>query len=90
MLCMPAALGWLSVVLYMLGTMCNSYGMFSLYVVSMEVFPTTVRNSLSSVATTVGRVGAILAPQVPLLVRFLDVDDDGTLLSHPLPGTYDS
>ncbi|XP_061713837.1 organic cation transporter protein-like [Cydia pomonella] len=67
----PSSLSWLSVVLYLIGKMCNSYGMFSLYVVSIEIFPTTVRNSLANVANTVGRIGAILAPQVPLLEQYM-------------------
>jgi hypothetical protein len=56
------------VVLYLLGKMCSSYGLFSMMVVAMEVFPTTSRNSLTNTASTIGRFGAVLAPQAPLLV----------------------
>lgn len=54
---------------YLAGKMCSSYGMFSMYVVAMEVFPTKSRNSLTNIANTVGRLGAVLAPQAPLLVQ---------------------
>lgn len=52
----------------MIGKMCSSYGIFSVYVVGMEVFPTTSRNSLVNIANTVGRIGSVIAPQTPLLV----------------------
>lgn len=55
---------------YVVGKMCSSYGVFSMYVVAMEVFPTTSRNSLTNIANTVGRLGSVLAPQAPLLVNF--------------------
>ncbi|XP_075975566.1 organic cation transporter protein-like [Anticarsia gemmatalis] len=65
------AVGWVSVLFYLAGKMCSSYGMFSMYVVAMEVFPTTSRNSLTNIANTVGRVGAVLAPQAPLLDKYM-------------------
>ncbi|XP_050677735.1 solute carrier family 22 member 3-like [Leptidea sinapis] len=63
----PKSIWWATLVFYISGKMCSSYGMFAIYVVSMEVFPTTSRNSLTNIANTLGRLGSVLAPQVPLL-----------------------
>lgn len=62
-------MGWISLMFFLMGMMGSCYGLFSLHVVAMEVFPTTSRNSLTNLATTVGRLGGVLAPQTPLLVK---------------------
>lgn len=67
----PKSIWWASVLFYLFGKMCSSYGVFSMYVVAMEVFPTTSRNSLTNIANTVGRVGSVLAPQTPLLEKYM-------------------
>ncbi|XP_039755068.1 organic cation transporter protein-like [Pararge aegeria] len=67
----PKTIWWASVMFYMAGKMCSSYGIFSINVVAMEVFPTTSRNSLTNIANTVGRIGSVLAPQTPLLEQFM-------------------
>ncbi|XP_032516750.2 organic cation transporter protein-like [Danaus plexippus] len=67
----PKSVAWASTILYMIGKMCSSYGIFSVYVVGMEVFPTTSRNSLVNIANTVGRIGSVIAPQTPLLEKYM-------------------
>ncbi|XP_041980314.1 organic cation transporter protein-like [Aricia agestis] len=67
----PKSIGWTSVLFYLAGKMCSSYGIFSFSVVAMEVFPTTSRNSLTNVSNTVGRLGSVLAPQTPLLAKYM-------------------
>ncbi|CAH0586759.1 unnamed protein product [Chrysodeixis includens] len=67
----PKSIWWASVLFYLVGKMCSSYGVFSMYVVAMEVFPTTSRNSLTNIANTVGRLGSVLAPQAPLLEKYM-------------------
>ncbi|XP_012546925.1 organic cation transporter protein [Bombyx mori] len=67
----PKSFYWVSTLLYLAGRMCSSYGMFSMTVVAMEVFPTKSRNSLTNVANTIGRIGSILAPQAPLLEKYM-------------------
>ncbi|XP_060801400.1 organic cation transporter protein [Amyelois transitella] len=67
----PKSWACASVMLYVFGQMCTNYGLFSISVVALEVFPTTARNSLTNIANTVGRVGSVLAPQVPLLEQYL-------------------
>lgn len=41
----------------------------ALYVYSAELFPTRARHRLLAACSTLGRLGAILAPLTPLLVR---------------------
>ncbi|XP_013173687.1 PREDICTED: organic cation transporter protein-like isoform X2 [Papilio xuthus] len=67
----PKSMWWASIVFYLAGKMCSSYGLFSMLVVTMEVFPTTSRNSLTNVANTVGRLGSVIAPQAPLLGQYM-------------------
>ncbi|KAM3955691.1 organic cation transporter protein [Aphomia sociella] len=67
----PKSAWWASVLLYVMGKMCSSYGLFSVSVVAMEVFPTTSRNSLTNTANTIGRLGSTLAPQAPLLEQYM-------------------
>ncbi|XP_023935707.2 organic cation transporter protein-like [Bicyclus anynana] len=67
----PKTIWWASVMFYMAGKMCSSYGIFSISVVAMEVFPTVTRNSLTNIANTVGRLGSVLAPQTPLLEQYM-------------------
>ncbi|KAJ8716894.1 hypothetical protein PYW07_003521 [Mythimna separata] len=67
----PKSIWWASVLFYLFGKMCSSYGVFSMYVVAMEVFPTKSRNSLTNIANTVGRLGSVLAPQAPLLEKYM-------------------
>lgn len=40
-----------------------------LYVYTAEIYPTNMRNGLMSTCSTIGRIGSMLAPQTPLLVR---------------------
>ncbi|XP_052126101.1 organic cation transporter protein-like [Frankliniella occidentalis] len=63
----PADLQWLVVALYILGrfTVINSINL--MYVVTAEMFPTNVRQSMLNYCMTVGRIGIVLAPQTPLL-----------------------
>ncbi|XP_068617257.1 organic cation transporter protein-like [Battus philenor] len=67
----PKSMWWASIMFYLAGKMCSSYGIFSMLVVTMEVFPTTSRNSLTNIANTVGRLGSVLAPQAPLLDQYM-------------------
>ncbi|XP_045498946.1 organic cation transporter protein-like isoform X2 [Colias croceus] len=63
----PKSFWWATLVLYMAGKMCSSYGIYSMHVLALELFPTRARNSLTNLANTVGRLGSVLAPQTPLL-----------------------
>ncbi|XP_038214193.1 organic cation transporter protein-like [Zerene cesonia] len=67
----PKSLWWATLALYMAGKMCSSYGIYSMHVLALELFPTRARNSLTNLANTVGRLGSVLAPQTPLLESYL-------------------
>ncbi|XP_028161592.1 solute carrier family 22 member 3-like [Ostrinia furnacalis] len=67
----PKSIWWASTLFYVIGKMCSSYGLFSLTVVALEVFPTASRNTLTNTANTIGRLGAVLAPQAPLLNQYM-------------------
>ncbi|KAG4070658.1 hypothetical protein HA402_013578 [Bradysia odoriphaga] len=42
-----------------------------LYVFTSEMFPTSLRNSLVLICSTVGRIGSMSAPQTPLLAKYV-------------------
>lgn len=54
--------------LFLAGKMGATMALNALYVYTAELFPTRARQRLLAACSTCGRVGAILAPQTPLLV----------------------
>ncbi|KAK3921008.1 Organic cation transporter protein [Frankliniella fusca] len=58
---------WLQVALYMLGKFAITISFIVIYVITAEMFPTNIRQSMVSYGSTFGRIGSILAPQTPLL-----------------------
>lgn len=52
----------------MLGKFAITISFIVIYVITAEMFPTSVRHSMVSYSSTFGRIGSILAPQTPLLV----------------------
>lgn len=55
--------------LYLAGKVGATMSLNALYVYSAELFPTRARHRLLAACSTLGRLGAILAPLTPLLVR---------------------
>lgn len=55
----------------MLGKFAITISFCVVYVVTAEMFPTKVRQSMVSYGSTFGRVGSMLAPQTPLLVSLV-------------------
>lgn len=55
--------------LFLLGKAAITVSFTTLYVFTSEMFPTSLRNSLVLICSTVGRIGSMSAPQTPLLVR---------------------
>lgn len=41
----------------------------TLYIYTVEIFPTNLRQSLLSVCSMFGRIGSMVAPQTPLLAK---------------------
>lgn len=58
-------------VLYLVGKFAITASFSILYVYTTEIFPTNMRNGLMSTCSMIGRVGSMLAPQTPLLVRHI-------------------
>lgn len=48
-------------------TITMSFG--TLYIYTVEIFPTNLRQSLLSVCSMFGRIGSMIAPQTPLLAK---------------------
>ncbi|KAF5303517.1 hypothetical protein FQR65_LT08216 [Abscondita terminalis] len=57
----------LKLIIYLLGKFGISINMCVIYSVTTELFPTPLRNSLLSASSMFGRIGAMVAPQIPLL-----------------------
>lgn len=63
-------MNWFITCLFLSGKLGVAGAFSVIYVYTAELLPTTVRSVGVGVASTVARLGAILAPFVPLLVRF--------------------
>lgn len=61
-------LSWLSILLYMIGKLMTSLYFGITYLYTSELYPTLTRNSMHALCSSIGRIGAIIAPQTPLLV----------------------
>lgn len=56
-------------ILFFVGKLAITFAFNSLYVFTTELFPTSARSSALAAVSLVGRLGSVLAPQTPLLVR---------------------
>ncbi|RVE44804.1 hypothetical protein evm_010556 [Chilo suppressalis] len=63
---------WCSLVIYLSGKFSITVAYSSVYIYVSEVFPTSVRQSLLAVCSSLGRVGSTLAPLTPLLALYYD------------------
>lgn len=64
-------LTWLSITMFMAGKLMASLYFTITYIYTSELFPTYTRNSMHALCSSLGRIGSIVAPQAPLLVRNL-------------------
>ncbi|KAF5303512.1 hypothetical protein FQR65_LT08211 [Abscondita terminalis] len=69
----PTDLYWSTICTYMMAKFGISISISVIYTITTEVFPTPFRNSLLTMCTMFGGLGAIAAPQLPLLARNLMV-----------------
>lgn len=60
---------WGSLSVYLIGKFGATAAFTVLYVVTSEIFPTSLRHTLMGFCSTFGRIGSMIAPQTPLLVR---------------------
>ncbi|XP_075163047.1 SLC22A family member [Haematobia irritans] len=56
--------------LFLIGKLAITASFQVLYFFTSEIFPTSLRNSLLSFCSMVGRFGSMLAPQTPLLAKY--------------------
>ncbi|RVE51969.1 hypothetical protein evm_003435 [Chilo suppressalis] len=68
--CLPDANSGVGTALYLLGKMGATMSLNALYVYTAELFPTRARHRLLAACSTMGRLGAILAPLTPLLAVY--------------------
>lgn len=54
--------------MYLLGKFGATMAFSVCYIISSEMFPTTLRHSLMATCSMFGRIGSMVAPQMPLLV----------------------
>ncbi|PNF42889.1 hypothetical protein B7P43_G12899 [Cryptotermes secundus] len=68
----PTDMDWLRMLLFLLGKFSITISFTVVYVYTTEMFPTELRHSLLGVCAMVGRIGSMVAPQTPLLERYLE------------------
>lgn len=57
-----------SLCMYLLGKFGATAAFTIVYVITSELFPTNLRQSFMGTCSTFGRLGSMIAPQMPLLV----------------------
>ncbi|XP_034251017.1 organic cation transporter protein-like [Thrips palmi] len=62
---------WPHTMVVMLAKLSVTVSFTVIYVVAAEMFPTKVRHSLYAFTSTLGHLGSMLAPQTPLLARYM-------------------
>ncbi|KAL0830928.1 hypothetical protein ABMA28_003009 [Loxostege sticticalis] len=68
----PKTLAWLATLLYLIGKIAITQAFSGIYMYTSELFPTHARHSLLGFCSMVGRVGSIVAPQMPLLAIYVE------------------
>lgn len=63
----------ISMTAYMIGKFGATATFNIIYVLTSEMFPTTTRQSYMGACSTFGRLGVMVAPQMPLLVRSFNI-----------------
>ncbi|XP_061718349.1 organic cation transporter protein-like [Cydia pomonella] len=66
----PNNLLWLVNSTYMAGKLMASIAFNTVYIFTSELFPTNTRNSMHALCSSIGRIGSIIAPQLPLLMVY--------------------
>uniref|UniRef100_A0A8D8BHK3 Organic cation transporter protein n=1 Tax=Culex pipiens TaxID=7175 RepID=A0A8D8BHK3_CULPI len=65
----PTGNHWLSLIMFLVSKMAITMSFGILYIYTVEIFPTNLRQSLLSVCSMFGRIGSMIAPQTPLLAK---------------------
>lgn len=59
--------------IFLVGKCCSTISYTIIYVFTTEMFPTCSRHAMFSVCAMMGRMGAMVAPQLPLLSRISEI-----------------
>uniref|UniRef100_A0A182PKB6 Major facilitator superfamily (MFS) profile domain-containing protein n=1 Tax=Anopheles epiroticus TaxID=199890 RepID=A0A182PKB6_9DIPT len=68
-LAIPEDDSWIHTAMFLFSKMAISFSFGVLYIYTAEIFPTNLRQSLLSMCSMIGRLGSIVAPQMPLLAK---------------------
>ncbi|KAL9702553.1 hypothetical protein quinque_006071 [Culex quinquefasciatus] len=60
---------WTNLTLFLLSKLAITMSFSTLYIYTVEIFPTNLRQSLLSLCSMFGRIGSMIAPQTPLLAK---------------------
>ncbi|XP_063221592.1 organic cation transporter protein-like isoform X4 [Bacillus rossius redtenbacheri] len=66
----PIGLEWFRLVLFFLSKMVITVSYTALYVYTAEMFPTPIRHSVITVSCMLSRLGTMVAPLTPLLMKY--------------------
>lgn len=66
---LPSEYEVLEIILFLVGKCFSMVAFTCIYIHTSEMWPTPVRSSIMALSSTLGRIGTILAPLTPLLVR---------------------
>lgn len=58
---------WFQLTIYLLGKFGATAAFTVMYIITSEIFPTPLRQSMMGVCSMVGRIGSMVSPQMPLL-----------------------
>uniref|UniRef100_A0A1Y1KD84 Major facilitator superfamily (MFS) profile domain-containing protein n=1 Tax=Photinus pyralis TaxID=7054 RepID=A0A1Y1KD84_PHOPY len=65
----PLDLHWLRLLMFLIGKCAGTAAFAVCYIITSEIFPTPLRHSLMATCSMFGRVGSMIAPQMPLLEK---------------------
>ncbi|XP_046978177.1 organic cation transporter protein-like [Vanessa cardui] len=68
----PKNMSWLATLLYLVGKIAITQAFSGIYMYTSELFPTHARHSMLGFCSMVGRLGSIVAPQMPLLAIYVE------------------
>ncbi len=52
----------------MIGKLCITFCFYRMYTITAEIYPTNIRNFLTSICLGIGRLGSAASPYVQLIV----------------------
>ncbi|CAK1555043.1 unnamed protein product [Leptosia nina] len=68
----PKYPAWVTTALYLVGKIAITQAFNGIYMYTSELFPTHARHSLLGFCSMLGRLGSIVAPQMPLLALYVE------------------